>query len=355
MVLAWVQRTITQMEAAVVHDGTIHPGGAVEVVVEATRALDADLYVGFSGKQLDWWEGRVPNDVTVLRTTSRAGTINDIRTARSMLKLDLRSYDVVLTSGPAAKFFQPYDDQLHVHYIHHPPLSSLWYTGGLFAYLVKVIDRVETLSVPALIANSELTAKRVDRHYNREVEAVIPPPVALEKFSNDAKQTPKQLVMVGRLEERKRPTVAVDAMRELPAYTLKLIGDGPLRSSIERDAPENVEVLGYVDDETLRRTIERSAAGIFLAEREDFGITPIEYLAAGLPVVGVDEPNTNNQIDREAGVLVEPDAASVVDGIRSVTGRSWDRSVLRSRAEQYSTASYHSQLSGLVTSLLAED
>ncbi|MXR20234.1 glycosyltransferase [Halobacterium bonnevillei] len=332
------------METAVVHDGTIHPGGAVNVVTEAAHALDADLFVGFSGKNRDWWEPRVPNEVTLLRRTSRSGTLNDIRTARSMLNLDLQEYDVVLSSGPAAKFFQPYDDQLRVHYIHHPPLASLWFTGGLFSYLVKTVDRIETSATPHLVANSELTSTRVFRHYGRKVDRVIPPPVDVEKFSLDAERAGSQLVMVGRLENRKRPRMAVDAMRELPDCTLKLLGDGPLREEIEQTAPSNVEVLGYVDDHRLRSTIEESTAGIFLAEREDFGITPIEYMAAGTPVVGVDEPNTNNQVDDDTGVLVEPTPKAVVAGIRDVLRRDWDRQALQNRADDYGTERFRGDL-----------
>lgn len=336
------------MEIAVLHDGTIHPGGAVNVVTEAAHALNADLYIGFSGKENDWWNSRVPNDVTILRTTSRSGTLNDIRTARSMLNLNLRRYDIVLSSGPAAKFFQPYDDQLHVHYIHHPPLASLWFTGGLFAYLVKTIDRIETSALPHLVANSELTSTRVFRHYNREVDRVIPPPVDVDEFSPDADRIENQLVMVGRLEDRKRPRVAVDAMRKLPDYTLKLVGDGPLREEIERAAPSNVDVLGYVDDQALRETVEESVAGIFLAEREDFGITPIEYMAAGTPVVGVDEPNTNNQVDGGVGILVDPTPEAVADGIRKVLRQKWDRQELRSRANKYSTSRFRAKISEFV-------
>jgi glycosyltransferase involved in cell wall biosynthesis len=339
------------METAVIHDGTVHPGGAVRVVTEAAHALDADLYVGFSGKDKAWWTARVPNDVTVLRRISRTGTLNDIRTARSILNLDIREYDVVLTSGPSSKFFQPYDDQLHIHYIHHPPLSSLWFTGGLFDYLVKTVDRVETLAIPHLVANSDLTATRVRCHYNRTVDRVIPPPIDVDAFTPDRNRVDNQLVLVGRLEERKRPAIVVRAMEDLPEFTLKVVGTGPLRDKLESSAPENVDFLGYVDDATLRRTVEESVAGIFLAEREDFGITPIEYMAAGTPVVGVDEPNTKNQIDSESGVLVDPTPEAVASGVRSVAETDWDRSAVRRCAEAYGTDRFRDELRKFVESV----
>lgn len=344
MALARYSQESNSMNTAVVHDGTIHAGGAVRVVVEASKALDADLYVGFSGEDEEWWDERVPNDVSVLRTTSRGGTLNDIRTTRAMLNLDLREYDLVLTSGPSAKFFQPYDDQLHTHYIHHPPLASLWFTGGLFDYLVKTIDRIETLSIPHVIANSNLTATRVHRHYNRDVDQVITPPVDVDAFSPNRNRVENQLVIVGRLEERKRPEVAIRAMEALSEFTLKVVGTGPLRGELEARAPSNVEFLGYVDDETLRRTVEESVAGLFLAEREDFGITPIEYMAAGTPVVGVDEPNTNNQIDTSTGVLVDPNPEDVATGVREVTRKEWNHSDIRKSAEAFGTDRFHEEI-----------
>lgn len=339
------------MDVAVVHDGTITPGGAVRVVVEAATACDGDLFVGFSGEPESWWAERVPNDVTVLRRTQRSGRLNDLRTVRAILNLDIREYDVVLTSGPAAKFFQPYDDQSHVHYLHHPPLAALWFTGGMFDYLVKTVDRVETQSLFKLVANSELTAVRARRQYNRAVDRVVPPPVDVESFRTDRERVDGQLVMVGRLEERKRPLVAVRAMAALPEYTLRVVGDGPMRDELESRAPENVEFFGYADDRTLRRTVEESVAGLFLARREDFGITPVEYMAAGTPIVGVNEPNTNNQVDSASGVLVEPTPDAVAAGVRAVARTEWDRSAIRQRAEQYGTDQFRTEIAEFVDGL----
>ncbi|MEF8856976.1 MAG: glycosyltransferase, partial [Haloplanus sp.] len=216
------------------------------------------------------------------------------------------------------------------------------------AYAIKTVDRVETLTVPHLLANSDLTATRARRHYNREVDRVLPPPVDVAAFDTTRTRKETQLVLVGRLEERKRPSVAVDAMRELPKWTLKVVGDGPLRAELERDAPSNVDFLGFVDDDRLRRTVAESVAGLFLAEREDFGITPVEYMAAGTPVVGVDEPNTNNQVDERTGVLVEPTPAAVADGIREVGRRDWDRGEIRRAAAAYGAERFRTDLRDFV-------
>ncbi|PSQ16658.1 hypothetical protein BRD00_10380 [Halobacteriales archaeon QS_8_69_26] len=335
------------MNATVIHDGTVHPGGAVDVVLETARVLDADLVVGFSGKDMSWWTDRAPNDVRILTYREKTSTVRDAVSAWRWLNLDLQEYDLVVSSGPSTKFYQPYDDQRIVHYMHHPPLSSLWFDGGLFSYAVKVLDRLETWAVPTVVANSELTARRMVAHYDREPDAVVTPPVMVDRFSPDREKRPNEVVMVGRLEERKRPEVAVRAFERLSSGTegdgphLRLLGDGPLRSKIERTAPENVTVEGYVSDETLVEAVERASAGVFLANREDFGITPVEYLAAGTPVVAVDEPNTNNQVtDGETGVLVDPTPEAVADGVERTLGQEWDRDRLRTSAESYGPAAF---------------
>lgn len=342
------------MSTVVIHDGAIHPGGAVKVVLEASRALDADLIIGVSGMNQDWWESRAPNDVRILSSNSKMGTFQDMRNALRMLKLSLQDYSTVVTSGPATKFFQPYDQQIHIHYLHHPPLSKLWYDGGLFAYLQGFIDRVETTSVPIIVANSELTADRYWKHYGERVEHVINPPVDTESFSWQGEHNPGKFVMVGRLEERKRPLLAVEAFEELvdsaqQTPELHLVGDGPLHDRIRKEAPENVVLRGYLDDEELQDLLESSYAGVFLAQREDFGITPIEYMAAGLPVLGVDEPNTNNQVEEDVtGCLVDPEPSAVAEGVSEMMERTWGRESIAKSAQKYGVDRFRSEIHEVV-------
>lgn len=342
------------MNAVVLHDGSIHPGGAVDVALEAARALDADLVVGFSGPDPDWWRTRAPNDVTVLTRRKRKWFVKDLQVAWKLLNLDLSAYDVVVSSGAAAKFYQPQDDQRIVHYMHHPPLSVLWYDGGLLSYATRTVDRIETWSLPTVVTNSELTADRYEAIYGREADAVVNPPVGVERFRADRERTPGAVVMVGRVEDRKRTDVAVEAfagfdgpVAERPQ--LHVLGDGPLRSTLASNAPGNVHLHGFVDDDELVERVERASAGLFLAKREDFGIAPVEYMAAGTPVVGVDEPNTNNQVDEdETGVLVEPTPGSVREGVRRALAGDWDHEAIRASVGRYHPEAFRDAISEVV-------
>jgi glycosyltransferase involved in cell wall biosynthesis len=341
-------------DAVVLHDGSIHPGGAVDVVLAAAEALDADLVVGFSGPDPEWWEERAPNDVEVLTRRTRTWFLKDLQVAWKLLGLDLSAYDLVVSSGAAAKFYQPRDAQRVVHYMHHPPLSVLWYDGGLFDYVTKTVDRIETWSIPTIVTNSELTADRLAALYDREAAAVVNPPVDVDRFGTGRERQPNEVVMVGRVEGRKRTDVAVEAFAgfdgppdERPQ--LHVLGEGPQRSALEGSAPENVHFHGYVDDEALVERVERAGAGLFLARREDFGITPVEYMAAGTPVVGVDEPNTNNQVvDGENGVLVDPGPAAVREGVRRALDTDWDREAISESVQRYGVDRFREELRAVV-------
>lgn len=341
---------------AIIHDGTINPGGGAKVAIEAANALDADIYVGFASKDSeDWWEKRAPNKVNImtLRETDDS-RVRDALLIGDMLSLDLSDYDAIMTSGPISKWIQPRGDQHHYHYAHHPPLNVLWYDDSILNYAVKVLDRSETHSIPTIIANSELTSERFERVYNRTPDHVVHPPVAVETFDHTRMPYPRELVMVGRLEERKRPDIAVKAVTKLeneleePPH-LNVIGDGPMREELEEIAGDNIEFYGFADAITLRNNVEHAQAGIFLAKKEDFGITPIEYLAAGTPVVAVNEPNTNRQItDGENGILVEPTVTDVADAISNILDQNWDRDELAADADAYNTDRFHNEIQNII-------
>lgn len=334
------------MRYAVVHDGAPGMGGAVRVVTEAANAVEGDLYVGWSGKPVEWWDRQVDGETFMLTQHRTSSKIRDVLLARKMLSLDLSDYDVVLTSGPVTKFYQPNDGQRHIHYMHHPPLDTLWFDGGLLNYALMTIDRVETQSIPTIVTNSDLTAERLQTKYNRVADGVINPPVDVARFDPTGDRT-DDFVMVGRLENRKRPDVAIEAFRNVDA-TLHVLGEGPLLDELQQSAPPNVRFHGHASDEEVEQHLERAHAGVFLAKREDFGITPVEYMAAGLPVLAVDEPNTNRQIDDSTGVFVDPSVEGVVSGAESILEKGWDREELSSAATTYNPERFRREIREVV-------
>lgn len=328
-------------EAALVIDGSIVEGGATSVVIEAAKALDGDVFVGFSDNP-EWWERKAPNDAEVLGGVPSV-IPRDVVAAKRIHELHIPEYDTVITSGPPAKLYHPSDGQRWIHFGHHPSVPyQLQNTGSLVKYPLALIDKVETRAIPELIVNSELTSARMRLYYAKQSDAIISPPVRVDELC--VTEGDGSFVMVGRISERKRTAIAVDAFRDAP-YELHVVGDGPLRGELEARATDNVTFHGYLPREKLVDRIERSSFGVFLSRSEDFGITPIELLAAGLPVVAVDEPNTNNQIeDGLSGTLVEPVASDVRTAAAETTRAEWDRDAIRRTALDYSVERFHERM-----------
>jgi glycosyltransferase involved in cell wall biosynthesis len=81
----------------------------------------------------------------------------------------------------------------------------------------------------------------------------------------------------------KKISVAIDAFNRLE-LPLKIVGDGPLRRSLQSMAKPNIEFLGWVDDHVLPSLYASCQALVFPGE-EDFGIVPLEAQASGRPVI----------------------------------------------------------------------
>jgi glycosyltransferase involved in cell wall biosynthesis len=214
-------------------------------------------------------------------------------------QLDLGAYPLVLSSSHlAAKGVLTSPDQLHVSYVHtpvryawdqmHPYLASSHLARGPLAPLVwwqlhqlRQWDVLSAQRPTALIANSRFTASRIRRYWGRRAR-VIHPPVNVERFRW---QRPREdfYLSVCRLVPNKRVDLVVRAFREL-GLPLVVIGDGPERSRLEAMAGPMTRFLGRLPDREVAEWLERCRAYVN-AGLEDFGIAPVEAMAAGAPVI----------------------------------------------------------------------
>jgi glycosyltransferase involved in cell wall biosynthesis len=145
---------------------------------------------------------------------------------------------------------------------------------------VRLCDVATTPRVDAFVANSREVAGRIRRIYGREA-AIVPPPVDLPPYC--PRQAEDFYLAGGRLIPYKRLDLAVRAFTAL-GLPLKIFGEGRDRAALETIAGPSVEFLGYVSEDRRRDLFARCRAFIFPGE-EDFGITPLEAMAAGRPVI----------------------------------------------------------------------
>ena len=289
------------MRVAIIHDWLITTRGG-EKCLEAFCELfpTADVYT------LIFAPDRVSNLIKSMNiSTSRLNAIPFIERfyryclplfPRAIESFDLSGYDLILSSSHCvAKGVFPHR-ALHISYV-HAPMRYVWdlhdaYFGGAASLLTRLgmsvwrgylqaWDVGASERVDYFLANSRNVAAKIQKLYGRQA-TVIHPPVDLRTYCLGGQQEPYYLI-VSALVPYKRIDIAILAFNEL-RLPLKIVGQGPLRSQLERSAKSNVEFLGWVDDAVLAALYGGCQALIFPGE-EDFGIVPLEAQACGRPVI----------------------------------------------------------------------
>jgi len=191
---------------------------------------------------------------------------------------------------------------LHICYI-HTPMRYIWdrfddyfgpdKVGALastcifkpVATMLQAYDRRTVERVDVFIANSHFVADRVKRHYGRDAE-ILAPPVDVHRYMALSRSPEDWYLMVSALAPYKRVDQAITACARM-GRELKIVGAGPEEKKLRalaRDLRAKVEFLGFVDDARLGEYYRR-ARGLLFPGVEDFGIVPVEAIAAGCPVV----------------------------------------------------------------------
>jgi glycosyltransferase involved in cell wall biosynthesis len=151
----------------------------------------------------------------------------------------------------------------------------------LSAKHVRRADLDAAASVDVFIANSRHVADRIKRNYGRP-SVVLHPPVDVD-FPCATPEPGEFYLVLSELVHYKRVELAVDACTRLHR-PLVVVGTGPRLNDLRRRAGSCVQLLGWQSDEVVRDHLRRCRALLFCGE-EDFGLTPVEAMAAGRPVI----------------------------------------------------------------------
>jgi glycosyltransferase involved in cell wall biosynthesis len=292
--------------------------------------------------------------------------------------LDLRAYDVVLSmSSGWAKNVLTRPETCHIcycltpmrfgwnfnEYVAREPVAG-WQRAALMPIMtaLRLWDVAGANRVDYFAAISTVVARRIRKFYRREA-TVIYPPVDTSRYAYGAADAAEQpngrvgdgyVLVVSRLVPYKRVDLAIEACNRLK-LPLKILGDGRDRPRLERMAGPTVEFLGFVDEATKRRYLHGCRAFIFPGE-EDFGIAPLEAMAAGRPVVAYAAGGAlDTVIDGQTGVLfAEPSAEALAAALERALACSWDRTAVAAHAARFSVETFKTQLSGFVAAKVAE-
>jgi glycosyltransferase involved in cell wall biosynthesis len=320
------------MRAAIVHYWLLNWRGGEKVLESLCRLLPgADIFTLF-------YDPRAVSP-EIRRHKVTASFLNPLRRHYRQLlpfmplaleQFDLRGYDLVVSSesGPA-KGVLTSSSTRHICYCHtpmryiwdlYPAYSNDWlprWKRALFAPLsnyLRLWDFASAARVDEFIANSENVRRRIQKAWRRE-SRVVYPPVAVENFC--WREPEDYYLVVAELVAYKRVDSAVRAFSRL-GRPLRIVGEGPEFKRLKRIAGPRTEFCGRVPDEELRGLLSRCRALVVPGE-EDFGITPVEALASGKPVIALGRGGTLESVPTAAplgGIFYdEPDESQLVAAV----------------------------------------
>ncbi|HUO22801.1 MAG TPA: glycosyltransferase [Caulobacteraceae bacterium] len=246
------------------------------------------------------FEGRPPPTTTWVNNLPGASKLYPLYMPlmpSALEQLDLSGYDLVISSesGPA-KWVITDPGARHVCYV-HTPMRYLWdqrlayreKVPSVFkpifdsvTHKLRIKDVISATRVDDFVANSSFVASRIHRYYGRKA-TVIPPPVEAKDIGPPT--APEDFYLfAGQLVSYKRVDLAIRACQAL-GRRLVIAGDGSQRGVVEKLKSSLVDFRGRVSREELVDLMGRCRALLFPGV-EDFGIVPVEVMAAGRPVIG---------------------------------------------------------------------
>jgi len=285
---------------------------------------------------------------------------------------DLHEYDLVISDTSSfAKGVITSPHTLHISYCHTPTrylwsdthqyINELKYNKwvkkiiSLILNRLRLWDRAAADRVDLFIANSQTVKKRIQKYYRRD-SVVIYPPVEVDQFviTDLSKQAEvDRYFLIGcRLAPYKRVDIVVEAFKQLgSAYKLKIFGDGVDLKRLRKLAAgaTNIEFLGRVS-ETEKIGLYSNAQAFINPQEEDFGITVVESMASGRPVIAYRRGGVlETIIEGKTGVFFnEQTPAAIVAAIKEYAGINFDSTVIRAQALQFSTENFKKQLTEFI-------
>lgn len=361
------------MKVALVHDHLAQEGGAEKVLKVFTEMFkDAPIYTLLYEKnnvEKNFSDRHIETSVI----QKLPGGVRHYKWYLYFMPLaveffDLRPYDLVISDASAfSKGVITALGTTHICYCHTPTrylwsdaheyLNELPYNKWLKKIISLLLSRLRLWDycaaqrVDYFIANSRTVAERIQKYYRRD-STVIYPPVETAKFSISdlSRQAPNERYFLAgcRLAPYKRIDLVIEAFKALgPEYRLKIFGDGIDKPRLLKlaEACPNIEFLGRVNDEEKAKLFSEAQAFINPQE-EDFGITAVESMAAGRPVIAYAKGGATETVlaDQTGLFFQEQTVESLVAVIRRFSSLSFDSAAIRRHAEQFSLENFQRQI-----------
>lgn len=359
-----------KLKVAIVHDYIKEFGGAERVLERLIKifpsahiytSLYAPEYLGPHKKRFEDYDIRTTwiNDLPI-----REKLISPLRLVAPLTfkNLDLSKYDVIIVSQTGAYFpnlVKKGKAKLYC-YTHTPPrylygymtarkISGVGKALSAVAFnILRIVDFNASKNVDQFIANSFEVKKRIEKFYRRD-SVVVYPPVTLPNVVRGKKGN--YYVAGGRLARAKGIDVIIDAFNK-NGLPLKVFGKGfaGFDEELKGIAKKNIEFVGEVSDERKFELLANAKAYIFASYDEDFGITPVESMGVGAPVIAYKSGGVKETVvDGVTGVFYEPNTVvSLNNAIKKFEEQKIDADKCVQQAEKFSEKEFDKKMKGVV-------
>jgi len=364
------------VKIAIVHDYLKEIGGAERVLMTLKEIWpEADVYTAYKFPQY-WGHFRPVLEIWNIRESWGAYlpflpkflSYYTVISPLFFTEFDLSEYDVVIVSATGGYFpngVKIGEATRLVTYCHTPPRflygfptasneREKWYwkpVSNLVNHILRIVDFNLAQRPHVVVANSKNVANRIRKFYRREATVIYPPVEAGSRLKTASDKKGDYFLMVTRVVGGK----GIELACELAKSGQKIVVAG---RAIGRGGEElarlikvsGVEYIGEVTEEKKLQLLAESKGFLALAREEDFGITPVEAMAAGTPVIAYDGGGYRETvIEGKTGVLFDKYS---LEGLKSAIDRfdktKWEASLIRKSAARFSREKFKEQMVELV-------
>ncbi len=357
------------MKVALLHDYLNQAGGAERVLLALSELYpEAPIYTLIHDKKrLSGFEGK---DIRTSFLQKMPMASSKIRWYLPLMplaveQLDLSDYDIVISSTSALiKGVITHPHTLHICYC-HTPTRYLWSEahqyhkeikeGKIVSKFLPLVlnrlrqwDQLASQRVNHFIANSNFIAQRIKNYYKRE-STVIYPPVDTSNYCI-SENIGNYYLVISRLKPYKKVDLVVKAFNKLN-LPLKIIGIGEELEKLKKMAKSNIEFLGAVSESEKQKYLANCLALIH-PQVEDFGLTAIEAMASGRPVIAYAEGGAlETVIENKTGkFFTEQSWEPLIDLIIKFKPHEFNPREIKEYAEKFNTESFYKQIKSFVES-----
>ncbi len=357
------------MKVAIVHDWLY--GGGAEKVVEQLHIMfpDAPIYTSYcSDKWRSRLDGKVITGYLQHWPFSALRRFLPVLRQRWFRKLDLSQFDLVISSSGngEAKFVRVPKPATHICYCHtpthfywrkyndyveHPSMRPKWLARLGLKLLVKPLrkrDYEAAQKVDYFIANSTHIQNDIKTFYGQD-STVIHPPVDVKHFVPVNGQPRNGFITVGRQVPYKRTDIIIEACNELNA-PLTVVGNGPDHNRLVKIAGPSI-TFKQASNAEIPELLASAEAFIFAAE-EDFGITPVEAMAAGTPVIAYKAGGALDYVipGQTGEFFSSQNAETLADALKKFDGQKYSAEILKQHAQKFSPEVFRAKLREFIES-----